>query len=315
MSFILDANYVITLDEIGILDSLLNLKEIIIPKMIFEKEAGNVKNFQQLVKKNGKKFSIMDASHEQKSYLLSEMAKTLESRESVFLIEVEDQCNKVALPKGWNKAVDVFLIGNNSPKPLKNVLTNGSIKEFEHIRKTEEKRVLEHPDAHFCALGLCHKKCYILSMDAGIWVAFSLLDPTKFKRRVIPIFVFLAIIFKDDPLKFIDMLTKILSARHRFAKDMFGKLASRFSIVSLEKSVDRVLYRYLAETIEGEIWKSDKDSLPNLWKLKDEAREIVRLHTTEVDDIFSFNEAQFIKDLNELKSKLQKLISVNSHNN
>lgn len=308
MSFILDANYVITLDEVGILDSLLNLRKIIIPKMIVEQETKYVKDFQKLVENNKEKFTIIDASHEQKSQLLNEIASALKSQELEFLLEVEDQCDELRIPEEWSKIVNVFLIANNSPKPLKNVLTNSSVDEFAFIKKTEEVRVLEHSDVHLCALGLGHRKCYILSMDAGIWSAFLLLDPTRFQRRVIPIFRYLALVFKDDPIGFIDVLIKTIKKRHTFAKDILGKLASLHSTIDLEQSVDNVLYRHLAEMIKDEVRRrGDRTRLLKLWELKDEMKEIVRSHITKSGNILSFDEAQFIKDLNRIKDRLREL--------
>ena len=90
MSFILDANYVITLHEIGILDSLLNLKEIVVPKIMCKEETKHIKDFLQLMKDNPKKFIITDATHEQKSRLLNEIANVLISKELEFLIEIEN---------------------------------------------------------------------------------------------------------------------------------------------------------------------------------------------------------------------------------
>lgn len=313
MSFILDANFVMTLNAIGILNSLLSLREIIVPKLIFEKETKHVADFQKLVKDNPTKFTIVDATHEQKSHLLDEIATASKSNDLEFVIETENQCDKMVVPTGWTKTVDVFVI-NGDVKSLKNVLTNTSLNEFCRVRKTETRRILEHADVHLCALGLSNKKSYILSMDAGVWVAFQLIDPAKFKRRICPIFRYLALTFRDDPIKFVDALIEVVKKRHAFANDMYGKLASLVCYVDLERSIEMVLDRCVAEIVEDVSWKLDKKRLPELLELKDKIRETVRLNT-KIDDKLSFNDSQFIKDLNMIKETLQKLSQSNANAN
>jgi hypothetical protein len=308
MSFLLDANYVFTLENLGLIGTLKNLKLVIIPKIIADREVNHVDALNELTATDKEKFKVIEANVEYVSDFINQMSQRIKGQDIIFVLELEDFSANIEIPDGWTFTENLFLMSDSVPKPLMNVLTNYSAQENEQIRKTEMKRILECPDVHFCAIGFRNKKYYLLSMDAAVWAAFTYLEPEKGVTRVKTIFDYLAMIFRNEPTSFIDNLIELVK-NHKFAGNLYGKLATTLCIFRLESSVDQVLSRYVADKIEEGIGLGDVKETAKMFKLKDDIREVVRKHISSGsgENIFSFDEEKFINDLSGLRERIEGL--------
>jgi hypothetical protein len=142
-------------------------------------------------------------------------------------------------------------------------------------------------------------------MDACIWTALYIINP-NLKDRIVSIFTYLRLIFKDEPKTFIESLRKVIEKRHKFAKDLLGSTASRICYIDLEKSVDDVLQRFISDVISKPLQTAQKDNVTELFNLKIKIRDLVRKHT-HYNETISFDEEEFIKELKEIENSFIKL--------
>jgi len=311
-SYIVDANFIITLNEIDRLFSLLDLKEVIIPRIVCRevkilggksefKNSDLKNNFENFLKKH-QSLSLVDATDNEKSEFVQKIAERVRCE---FLAELEDQIGKIQVPNGWKRLNYVFL--RPSFIPLENIVTNSSIKENERITKSEQFLVLQHADVHICALANKMTDSFILSMDACIWKSLIVIDNNAV-NRIITIYNFLSLIHKDDPIGFIKSLKKVIVRRQKFAKNIIGSLASTVVFVELEKSVHKVLTQPIIEIIDEIKWREERRTFfPKLLSVKRKTLNLIKYNSPT--DI-SFNPDEFLRELGDIEAEFTKVINL-----
>ena len=142
-------------------------------------------------------------------------------------------------------------------------------------------------------------------MDACIWMALNTVD-SKFKEQIITIFRYLAMIYKNEPITFIETLIKIIENRFSFANDLVGNTASRICFDHLQGSVEQVLARYVSALIENANWSGEKDSFMKLFRLRIRIRNAITKYT-RINETLTFCESEFINELNAIGQVLKSV--------
>jgi hypothetical protein len=304
MAFVLDTNFVLTLNEIGQVESLSKLnKDVLIPKIVkdelktvdIESQCGKAKNLK-----------IVNTTDLELTDFLLELSKKLETSMTKFILEMQDAADRIRLPPKWI-CVENVLVQNvlrNSVAYLSKVFTNDQT-ATNIIKKDTQTQILGHADVHVCAIVFKDPDNCVMTMDTAIWAALRLTIPNS-KERILPVFSSLRIIFKDEPNTFIDALVNTISGkRYKFAKNISNSDASRVCYDDLDKSIDDVLSRYISSLVDDAKWSSSKVFI-DLIKLRDNARKVVAANTAFNGEL-SFNDDQFIKELKGIKVSLNTI--------
>lgn len=298
MSFVVDTNFIITLSEIGQISSLTNLKEkVILPKSVKD-EVDRFRIDLEPVKSNISIFGVTDAQVEN---FVTELAKNLKENTITFILELKDNYENIHVPDKWSHIPNTIL-RSSTPREFTNVISNnqniGMI-----IEKDAQNRILGQADIHVCAVVTNNPDNFVMTMDASIWIALYHIN-NNFQNNIYPIFSSLRLLFKDNPLKFIDALTQVIAKkRYKFVKNVVDSVAARICYEDLLSSIDDVLQRTLSDLINENNWASQKDNYIELISLRERLRNVVEKNTTHNGEL-SFSEEQFINDLKDIHTLL-----------
>jgi hypothetical protein len=302
MAFVVDTNFIITLDEIEQISALSKLKKgVLIPESVNDE----IKGFKIDLQPVSSSISVVSVKDSETERFITELAIKLQKIALHFVIELRASMPRIVTPTKWKCISDVIVRDKDCASALQNIITN-NLAIINVIEKNTQTKILGYADVHVCTTVFGNRNHFALTMDTSIWSALYITDP-RFKDRIIPIFGSLRLMFRDEPLVFIDALTMtIAKKRYKFAKNVADADASRVCYEDLVRSVDDVLQRKLSDLIDTANWSSRKDNYIQLIALREQVRNIVKSNTKHNGEL-SFDEPQFIKDLTEVRKILSTI--------
>jgi hypothetical protein len=316
MAFVLDANFVFTLDAIGNVNLISKLKkDVLVPKAVKD-ELKTVNIDSQCGK--GKKITLIDTLPSDLETFLVTLSRGLEKVPDIFIVELKEDTKHVSLPKSWKlindaminfitggKVIELSKVYTNHQKDLSVIITNDGKPITVFTKDSETTQVLQRADVHVCAIGIKKHDYCVMSMDSGIWAALQV-TTENYNYKIVPIFSSLKLLFKDEPIEFIKALSKVIETKkYKFAKNIVDTRASRICYDDLWKSIDNVLSRHIVELIEVQRWESAK-TFTDLIHLKQRVDALVSSSTIDAG-VLSFDDSKFIKELKEVQESLNMI--------
>ncbi len=302
MAFVLDTNFIITLSEIGQIDSLLKLKRGVIVPQTVKTEVDCFKIDLQHVQSN---ISIKRVTDPEVANFITGLAKGLIGKNFCFVVELKDNYPNITVPNSWKYIPNVIV--RPAASSLNNIITNDPNRNLV-IEKNEQTRILGQADVHVCAIIVQNQKNSVITMDTSIWMALYIINP-KLKDNILPIFSSLKLLFRDEPLTFIDALSMtITKKRYKFTKNLADSAVARICYEDLLNSIDDVLQRYLSDLIEANNWSAEKSNYIQLMTLREQIREVVKKNSSHNGEL-CFKDDQFINDLKGIRQILSGITS------
>jgi hypothetical protein len=301
MAFVLDTNFLITLNEIGQINSLAKLKKGVLIPDVVKHEVDCFRIDLQPVKSN---ITVVGVTDSQVEKFISELAKNLQGNKICFVLELRGDYAKVHTPTTWSYIPNAILRDN--AHAFTNVITNKQNPNM-IIEKDEHTRILGHADVHVCAVITNNQKNFVLTMDASIWLALYTIN-RDLQKNIYPIFSSLRLLFKDDPLTFINALTLVISKkRYKFVKNILDTVAAQICYEDLLSSIDDVLQRPLSDLIKVNSWSEQKNNYMQLFSVRERLRHLVQNNTKHNGEL-SFDEDKFINDLKAIQTSLNTTV-------